>query len=68
MEDFENALDIGLRGPKYTWHNGREGIDFTQERLDRILVNWEWCELFPGAEAMVEATLNSDYNPIFLRL
>jgi endonuclease/exonuclease/phosphatase family metal-dependent hydrolase len=74
MNDFQNALetcvlhDIGYRGPKYTWTNGREGIDFTQERLDRIVANQEWCELFLGAEAIMEATINSDHNPILLRV
>ncbi|XP_059457696.1 uncharacterized protein LOC132187382 [Corylus avellana] len=74
MNDFQNALetcvlhDIGYRGPKYTWTNGREGIDFTQERLDRVVANQEWCELFPRAEAIVKATINSDHNPIVLRV
>ncbi|XP_059452771.1 uncharacterized protein LOC132183336 [Corylus avellana] len=74
MNDFQNALetcvlhDIDYRGPKYTLTNGQEGIDFTQERLDRVVANQEWCELFPGAEAIVEATINSDHNLILLRV
>ena len=74
MEDFENALetcvlhDIGSRGSKYTRNNGREGMDFTQEIPNIILANKEWCKLFHGVEAIVEPNLNSDHNPIVLRL
>jgi hypothetical protein len=45
MEDFKGALedchlsDMGATGPKFTWHNGRQGRDFTKERLDRVVAN-----------------------------
>jgi hypothetical protein len=37
MEDFHNVLehcelvDLGFRGPKFTWNNGRDAGDFVQE-------------------------------------
>ena len=43
MEAFKETLaacelsDLGAFGPFYTWHNGREGDSFTQERLDRVV-------------------------------
>jgi hypothetical protein len=43
-------------------------MDFSQERLDRIVANQKWCELFPRGEAIVEATLNSNHKPMVLKL
>jgi endonuclease/exonuclease/phosphatase family metal-dependent hydrolase len=34
--------DLGFIGPKYTWTNGRDNEEFTVERLDRALGNFEW--------------------------
>ena len=37
MENFQNTLeacglsDLGYKGPKYTWNNGRVGAEFTKE-------------------------------------
>ena len=39
MEDFNSTLafcdlmDLGFRGPKFTWNNGREGDDFIQKKV-----------------------------------
>jgi hypothetical protein len=72
MEDFQGALldchlsDLGFRGPKYTWTNGRQGRAFTKERLDRAVANGEWCSLFPNMEVSVLARRSSDHNPIFI--
>jgi hypothetical protein len=47
MIDFQEALedshlcDLGFKGPKYTWNNGREGEAFTKERLDRATATTE---------------------------
>ena len=38
MEDFQKALedcqlcDLGFKGPKFTWNDGRDGDAFTEER------------------------------------
>lgn len=70
MEDFKGALedcrlsDLGAPRPKFTWHNGRQGSDFTKERLDRVVANQQWCEIFPYAEASVLANKASHHNPL----
>lgn len=37
-------------GPFFTWDNGRDGAEFTKERLDRVVSNREWRMLFPKVE------------------
>jgi hypothetical protein len=38
---------LGFSGPTYTWTNKRFSSKPTFERLDRCLVNAEWCNAFP---------------------
>jgi hypothetical protein len=40
-------FDLGYSGPAYTWTNKRFSSNPTFERLDRCLVNAEWCSTFP---------------------
>jgi ribonuclease HI len=74
MVAFQNALecsnldDLGFMGPKYTWNNCREGLDFTKERLDRGVANPEWRNLYPDAEIQVDVTTCSDHFPLTLSL
>jgi hypothetical protein len=45
MANFNNTLEywdlqeLECRGPIYTWNNGRDGEEFTKERLDRVVAN-----------------------------
>jgi hypothetical protein len=55
-------------GPKFTWSNYREGIDFIKEKLDHGVAKQEWRDLFPNVEIKVEFSLGSDHLPIFLIL
>jgi hypothetical protein len=74
MEDFQRALedcqlcDLGFKGSKYTWNNGREGDAFTQERLDRAVANSEWRMKFVDVEVLVMARRSSDHHPLLLLL
>ena len=43
------AIDLGFKGPPFTWTNKREGLDNIKERLDQCLCNQEWQLLFPKA-------------------
>jgi hypothetical protein len=40
-------FDLGFSGPAYTWTNKRFSSKPIFERLDRCLVNVEWCDVFP---------------------
>lgn len=71
-EDFKGALedcrlsDLGVSGPKFMWHNGGHGSDFTKERLDRVVANQQCCKFFPYVEASVLANRASVHNPLLL--
>jgi hypothetical protein len=72
MEDFQRTLedcglsDLGFRGPKFTWHNGREGRAYTQERLERATANSKWCGKFGMIDVEVLASRSSDHNPLLI--
>lgn len=74
MKKFQSILhdcdlsDLGYRGPKYTWSNGRKGQDYAKERLDRGVANSTGCNLFPAAEVLVDSTVNSDHAVLMLFL
>jgi hypothetical protein len=52
MEAFQKTLedcllcDLDFKWPQFTWVNGRNGMDFIQERLDKAVANSEWCNFF----------------------
>jgi hypothetical protein len=35
-------------GSKFTWCNNREDNNFIKERLDRVVANLEWYDIFEG--------------------
>jgi exonuclease III len=74
MTDFQEAMedshlcDLGFKGPKYTWINGREGGAHTKERLDRAMATTEWRSMFPAMEVLTLARRSSDHHPILVCL
>ena len=67
LEDCR-LLDLGYQGQKFTWNNGRAGNDFVKERLDRVVANEEWCEIFPKVDICVEEEMSSVHCPIYVTL
>jgi hypothetical protein len=61
MDDFQQALedcqlcDLGFKGPKFTWDNGREWEAFTKKWLDRAFANAKWRAKFVDVKVLVVA-------------
>jgi exonuclease III len=74
MDQFRTALevcqlkDLGYKGAKHTWTNGRQDDNFIKERLDRAVANMEWIALFREVTVYVLAARASDHKPLLLRL
>lgn len=53
-----SLCDLGFRGSKYTWNNGRSDSSFTKECLDCAVTNRELCSVL--------ATRSSDHKPVLV--
>ncbi|KAL5547865.1 hypothetical protein UlMin_003096 [Ulmus minor] len=73
MSNFREALnycglaDLGFRGPKYTW-NRRMKAGLVQERLDRMLGNSGWLDLFPNSLVHHLSLWGSDHRPLLVEI
>ncbi|WMV18188.1 hypothetical protein MTR67_011573 [Solanum verrucosum] len=62
-----NALsEVQFSGSKYTWWNGRIEEACIFKRLDRILVNHEFLEVFPASEVQHLIRQGSDHAPLHM--
>jgi hypothetical protein len=59
-------FDIGYSGPAYTWTNKRFSSTPIFERLDKCLVNAEWCGVFPNTNVFNLPIMFSDHAPILI--
>nr|XP_016513013.1 PREDICTED: uncharacterized protein LOC107830042 [Nicotiana tabacum] len=55
--------DLGFKGSIFTWWNGRAKEDCIFKRLDRVLANMEFQQLFPGVEITHLSKIGSDHSP-----
>jgi endonuclease/exonuclease/phosphatase family metal-dependent hydrolase len=66
---FMNALelkDLYLHGRRFTWSN--EQMRTTLCRLDRVLYNNWWHDIFPRAMLQAVSSAASDHSPLVLSL
>lgn len=64
--DDWGLLDIQISNHKYTWSSMRDNPSLS--RLDRILVNIEWADLFPNQMLLGLPKPTSDHVPLGLDL
>jgi hypothetical protein len=62
-------IDLGFKGPAYTWTNKPTSFNALHVRLDRVVVaSLSWCNLFPEVYVNhIPRTRRSDHAPIMLR-
>lgn len=67
FRDFLNStglMDVDLKGCKFTWMSNPRGGVVTREKIDRVLVNYNWRVEFPNAMATALPIISSDHSPI----
>jgi hypothetical protein len=57
-------IEVALIGGKFTWTNNH--ADPTLEKLDRVLINEKWEDIFPLTNLRKNQRLMSDHNPLLL--
>ncbi|XP_013632484.1 PREDICTED: uncharacterized protein LOC106337934 [Brassica oleracea var. oleracea] len=72
MAEFQECLtesnlsDLDIRGTFFSWSNNRVE-DPILRKLDRVLCNEKWREVFPDAISIFEAPGDSDHSPAVVR-
>ncbi|CAM8877662.1 unnamed protein product [Rhodiola kirilowii] len=72
MDKFRHCLndcglsDLGSEGGRFTYSNRRLGAEEVRARLDRVVVNQAWRDLFPNATVRHSIANYSDHLPIVL--
>ncbi|XP_016667377.1 uncharacterized protein [Gossypium hirsutum] len=71
LRSFQNfiegrsLIDLPAKGQFYTWFNSIEG-QVIRERLDRVLVNKDWLDIFSDSLVFNLFVVGSDHSPIVL--
>ncbi|GAV69997.1 LOW QUALITY PROTEIN: hypothetical protein CFOL_v3_13496, partial [Cephalotus follicularis] len=60
--------DLGYRGCRYSWSNGRSSVEQIRCRLDICVANADWMLWFPRASISHETNGISDHCPVLLAL
>ena len=60
-------LDIGYKGPFWTFEKKVTGGTFTRVRLDRGVANPSWSIAYPGAVLEHKTAATSDHVPVYVR-
>ncbi|KAI9082690.1 hypothetical protein K1719_035264 [Acacia pycnantha] len=61
--DMHDMRDVGFIGPEFTWKRGS-----SEARLDRMLANDQWLNMFPNASVAHLPFFKSDHRPLLLCL
>ncbi|OMO75565.1 Endonuclease/exonuclease/phosphatase [Corchorus olitorius] len=60
-----NLIDLAFQGQRYTWIRKSEEV-VIKERLDRVLVNASWLEIYPKTQIFNKPIVGSDHSPILM--
>jgi hypothetical protein len=62
-----DLVDLGFKGPTFTWTNSRHVSDFIFEHLDRTIISTSWQGLYPVVFVNHLPMIHSDLASILLR-
>ncbi|XP_059310607.1 uncharacterized protein LOC132061950 [Lycium ferocissimum] len=63
-----DLFDMGFKGSPYTWWNGRTTGDCIFKRLDRVVVNQQFQNMFANIEVEHLSRIESDHTPLMFKL
>lgn len=66
--NYCQLIDLGFNGSKYTWRNKRRWDSLIIERLNRIVANVEWLNIYPEAHVTHLPRTHSDHCLLLLTL
>lgn len=69
LREFLNTtalMDTDFSGCKFTWRGARRHNIQIREKIDRILLNWEWRQMFPHADFLAVSPVSSDHSPLII--
>lgn len=61
-----NLIDLGFKGPKYTWTNCRENNRLIKTRIERFHANPDWISMYPNSKVFHLPRVRSDHCPLLL--
>lgn len=61
-------MDLGFRGPKYTWKNRQQGQNNIRVRMDRVVANGQFSKLFGDVDFENIITTSSDHFVVHLSI
>jgi hypothetical protein len=59
-------FDVNRSGLQFTWNQKPRGVDGTLKKIDRIMANLGFTDLFLGAHAIFQPYRISDHSPPIL--
>ena len=63
--DRNGLMDMEVKGRRFTWHNNLRYEMVVKERIDRVLANWGWRQMFPNVMVTAPPPISSDHSPPF---
>lgn len=59
-----NLIDLGFKGPKFTWTNCRDNNRLIRTHIDRFHANQNWLSMFPNTKILHLPRVKSDHCPL----
>lgn len=64
--DDTELMDIVVKGCRFTWISNPRNGSITKERIDHLLVNWGWRQIYPNAIVTATSPISSYHSPFIL--